>query len=181
MEPCPKCGTEYQRVSDPDVGIARSICECELAHPCFRCKRGHHQPINQARLDNDDEVRHYACAQHGLMDAEAFPVPTAPIAVREARVTPRPGKAAKAVVAVTPVVKPARALKPAPPPRHDLLTVEGMRAELVGRTDIVVCSHCLLAAPFHTYLVRIDEWHLPQPVCGRCREGTPNFTGRGPS
>ena len=82
MTSCPKCGTEYQQVTDPDVGTARSICECEVLNKCSKCKRGQYEPINQARLDLDGDVRHYTCAHHGLMEAESFSIPAPPIGTK---------------------------------------------------------------------------------------------------
>jgi hypothetical protein len=82
MEQCPKCGTAYQHAGNSEDGYVRSICECEHAQKCFKCKRGQQQPVNQALLHLDFEVKSYACAKHGHLEAESFQTPTAPIGTK---------------------------------------------------------------------------------------------------
>jgi hypothetical protein len=79
---CPQCATVYVVCGDSEEGYARSICECEVEHKCPRCKRGATLPVNQAALDNQDEVKYYACAKHGHLEAEGFKPPAPPIGTR---------------------------------------------------------------------------------------------------
>lgn len=72
---CTKCYALYTQVGNPDDGYARSICACEREQKCFKCKRGESNPVNQAILDLDDEVRWYACAKHGHLEAEHLEPP----------------------------------------------------------------------------------------------------------
>lgn len=82
MEECPKCGTSWESAGNSEDGYVRSICECEVAEKCFKCKRGQHQPVNQALLHLDFEVKAYACAKHGHLEADSFPIPAAPIGAK---------------------------------------------------------------------------------------------------
>ena len=70
---CSACGTSYQLFGDDEDGYVRSLCPCDAKAKCSRCKRGHHQPCNQASLDLEYEVQRYACAPHGHPDAFNFP------------------------------------------------------------------------------------------------------------
>lgn len=99
MEQCPKCGTTWESAGNSEDGYVRSICECEVAEKCFKCKRGQHQPVNQALLHLDFDVKAYACAKHGHLEAESFPVPAAPIGAKlKAKVeAPAPTPKAEAV------------------------------------------------------------------------------------
>ena len=38
MEQCPKCGTSWESAGNSEDGYVRSICECEVAEKCFKCK-----------------------------------------------------------------------------------------------------------------------------------------------
>lgn len=97
---CTHCGASYTVVGDEETGRFRSLCECERSHSCDRCKRGSKAPINQAELDNMDEVRRYLCRAHGYFEAEEF-----------AELTPAgPAPKKRTVVEVVD--------KPAPPPIH---------------------------------------------------------------
>ena len=88
---CPRCGTSYQICGDPEEGYARSICECEVSQKCPRCKRGSSLPVNQAVLDNQQEVVLYACRKHGRFEAEDFKVPTPVIGAKvKTEVAPAP-------------------------------------------------------------------------------------------
>lgn len=70
---CENCGATYDLVGDNEEGYFRSLCECEGTHRCAKCKRGSYQPINQAELDLQYDVRRYLCRAHGGVEAADFP------------------------------------------------------------------------------------------------------------
>lgn len=86
---CPKCGTTYLVVTDEDAR-SRSICECEITQKCLKCKKGFHEPVNQAVIDVDNDVVRYSCARHGVIGGEEFEIPAAPIGSKQKLKPPTP-------------------------------------------------------------------------------------------
>lgn len=168
---CLQCGTEYQQAGSPDEGYVRSICPCEREQKCFKCKRGDFHPVNQALLDLDYDVRHYACARHGHLEAESFPLPEKLIEVRA------PVKAAKKERTKTPEPEPVVPVRTSSPwPSTD--TVETYKAELVKSRELVTCLNCGVEQKFRDFDVRLGVSTIPVPYCPLCKDGRPKFSGK---
>jgi hypothetical protein len=127
--------------------------------------------VNQALLDLDLEVRHYACSTHGHLEAESFPVPEAFIKSRAAP------KAAPVKDKVAPSPSPK-----APPkektPKHDYSTFDGFKAELAESREFVICIACRVEQKFCNFEVRAGDSGLPVPYCPKCKTGRPQFQGK---
>lgn len=167
---CPQCGTDFTQAGNSDEGYVRSICPCDALQKCFRCKRGDLHPVNQALLDLDLEVRRYACAKHGHLEAESFPVPsTAPKPKRAVTSQPLPEK--------VPKPKPAQKVEK-PSTVKDLTSLEAFANELSNNRDYVICLHCSIVQRFCDFKTRLDEYGLPEALCKRCGKGHAKATGK---
>ena len=181
MDVCPKCGTTFQQAGNTEDGYVRSICECEHSQKCFKCKRGQYQPVNQALLDLDGDVRNYACARHGHIEAEEFRVPETPIGEKPKTKT-------------TVVVVPAEKLTPPPslpakPPLNERSGMEVLdhgwtvtkwsetkRAALEDLKDprnkySVLCTNaeCKLEHSYGKRKIEADDGkHILMIVCPKC-------------
>ena len=170
---CDRCGEAYTVAGNSEDGYLRTLCSCAEGQKCFKCKRGDRHSVNQALLDLDFEVRHYACARHGHLEAESFAVPAAK------------AKPKKAVTIQPELPKPVAAPPPkkATPPKpvastHDFTTLEGFTAELKASRDYVICLHCFIVQRFCDFKTQLDAHGLPEALCMRCGKGYAKATGK---
>ena len=133
--------------------------------------------MNQALLDLDYEVRKYACARHGHLEAESFQIPEKLIEVKAAfkfNKEPRGKKKREP--------PPKRESKPKPvvveKPRKDFRNLDVFKADLAESKEIVLCDTCDALIKFNTFNVVLDEHNLPRPLCPICGKGRAQFLGR---
>jgi ribosomal protein S14 len=120
-EACPTCGTPYAVFRDLENKRWRFLCTCEGQ---ARCSKGKH-PATHAKLNAGGDVERFACDDHGVPADERPPTP-----VMRARVALE--------------AAPTRKKSPSAParPAHDLLTLEGFRADLAERNVRGRCAKC---------------------------------------
>lgn len=162
---CTICGTAYEQAGNSDDGYVRTICSCEREQKCFKCKRGDFHPVNQALLDLDFELRHYACAKHGHLEAESFCIPEKLIEVKPVV------KLSKKEAPTAPVIRQA-----SPWPSTD--TVESYKAELSKSRQLVTCLNCGVEQRFCDFDVRLGVSTIPVPYCPLCGNGRPKYSGK---
>jgi len=168
---CSNCGTEYTQAGNSDEGYVRSICHCDREQKCFKCKRGDFHPVNQALLDLDFDVRYFACARHGHLEAESFPLPERLIEVKA------PAKSSKK--------EPVKKKEPPPvtstftmSPWPSTDTVETYKSELVKSRELVTCLNCGVEQKFCHFDVRLGVSTIPVPYCPLCGNGRPKYSGK---
>ena len=165
---CSNCGTEYTQAGNSDEGYVRSICYCDRDQKCFKCKRGDFHPVNQALLDLELEVKHYACAKHGHLEAESFPIPANRPEIK-ASVKISKKEAAKKK-------EEAPVFTAAPWPPTD--TIEEYKADLANNRQIVTCLSCGVEQKFCDFDVRLGVSSIPVPYCPLCGDGRPKYSGK---
>lgn len=121
---CPICGAEYVVFQDAEEHTWRFICRCESSSRCKACK----SPATQARVTEEGRVDKFACDQHGV------PIDLRP--TREEENKPVGEQAPQKAKAKAPSrIKEDK-------PQHDVLTLEGFKAEIVERKLSGRCLKC---------------------------------------